>query len=528
MVAHLLKLRLLVLKNTLLRSPWQLVAVIFGGVYGLGLLVSAGAGLFFLSRAPVDLIRTVTVLGGSILVLGWILIPLLASGIDATLAPDKLRTFPIPLNKLLLGLFISGVLGVPGIMTLLLALATIGTWWQYPLLALAAMICSVIAAATCVVGSRMVVSLAAMFFSGRRFREMIGLIALVLLLLSGPIIGTLTTGFGTASFSTLASYAEVLSWTPLGAVWAVPAELALGHGITAGAKFLIAVATLVATTWLWRHSLAAVLVTPPHSTNRHAGTVARAGKLGLFARMPGTPAGAVAARCLTYWMRDPRYGRQLTSLLIVPAVMVFYSILFDSTNFLVAIGPFVALTLSLTIFSDVSYDSTAFAAHLASGIRGIDDRIGRVVAVSVFALPITLLSVVVPIAFAGTWVLLPAILGLSIGLLLSGLGLSSVTSATIVMPVPAPGENPFASRPGGGFSAMVSTFATWGILSLLVLPEIALFVTQLITGQQLWGWLTLLTGIALGIVFLGLGVRRGGSRLDVRGVDLFESLQRQR
>jgi ABC-2 type transport system permease protein len=414
------------------------------------------------------------------------------------------------------------VLGVPGVVTLLFALATAATWWQQPLVALAAVFCALVAVATCVVGSRMVVSLSSMFSSGRRFTEVAGLIGLVPLVLAGPIIGYFTAGIGGAPMGDFTVLANALSWTPFGVIWGVPAELAAGHYGLAAVKFLLGIAVLGAAAFVWRRGLAIELVTPPHSATRTAAL----GKLGFFARMPATPAGAVAARSLTYWLRDPRYLRQLVSLIVAPTLMIFYAVIFDSLDYLNAIGPIVALVLSLAIFSDVSYDSTAFAAHLASGLRGVDDRLGRVWAISIFAVPVVLLVNVVSVWISGSWTLLPSVSGLSIGLLLSGFGLSSITSATVVVPVPAPGDSPFTAPPGAGFSNVATTFATWGILLLLVLPEIVLVAIGAITGQAIWGWLTLLVGLGLGALFLRSGVRRGGARLDARGADLFEVLTR--
>ena len=523
MVAHLLKLRLLVLKNSLLRSPWQLIAVILGGFYGFGMLAAATVGLFALSGAPIELARTVVVLGGSAVVLGWLMIPLLASGIDQTLDPSRLVTFPIPRGQLLIGLAVCGVLGIPGIVTLLAALATAGTWWQHPLIAIVAAVCAVLAALTCVVGSRMITTLSSSFSSGRRFREIGGLIAFLPLVLMGPIILSITSGLRSAE-DALPGFADALSWTPLGALWAVPSELALGNYGTAGLKFLIGLATLLVLTLVWKRSLASALVTPARAASRQRVR----GKLGFFAQFPGTPTGAVAARALTYWIRDPRYARQFLLIPVVPALMFFYSTTTDSPGFLNATAPLVALLLSLSIFSDLSYDNTAFATHIASGIRGIADRTGRVVAVATFALPIVIIFAIASVWISESWQILPGLLGFSIGILLTGFGLSSVTSATVVVPVPAPGDSPFKSPPGAGFTSALTSFATWGILSLLAAPELVLLIIAAATGQVIFGWLALGVGVVLGAVFLVIGIRMGGSRLDLRGTELLERLTRQR
>jgi ABC-2 type transport system permease protein len=70
MVAHLVKLRFLILWNGLRRSTWQFVASIIGALYGLGLMLFLLVGLVGLSFAPVELARTLIVLGGAATVLG--------------------------------------------------------------------------------------------------------------------------------------------------------------------------------------------------------------------------------------------------------------------------------------------------------------------------------------------------------------------------------------------------------------------------------------------------------------------------
>ncbi len=58
MVATLVRLRFLLLGNALRRSPWQIVAIVLGALYGLGLLVVCIGGLIALSWAPLELART--------------------------------------------------------------------------------------------------------------------------------------------------------------------------------------------------------------------------------------------------------------------------------------------------------------------------------------------------------------------------------------------------------------------------------------------------------------------------------------
>ena len=119
MVAHLLKLKLTLLRNSLRRSPWQIVGLVLGALYGLGMLGLLLAGLFFLSLNDPELARTATVLAGTAAVLGWALIPVLATGVDLTLDPARFVTFAVPLPKMLTGLALGGLIGIPGAVTLL-------------------------------------------------------------------------------------------------------------------------------------------------------------------------------------------------------------------------------------------------------------------------------------------------------------------------------------------------------------------------------------------------------------------------
>lgn len=523
MVATLVKLRFLLLGNVLKKSPWQIVAVCFGALYGLGILTLAIVGLIGLSFAPIELARTIVVLAGAALTLGWTLVPLVTSGIDQTVDPARLATFPIPINTLLVALAVSGVLGVPGIVTSVVALATAATWWQHPLAAIAALICAVVGVFTCVVGSRMLLALGSRVGTGRRAREAKGILIFIPLILLGPIILGLTQLLRGAS-DVLPTVAAVIGWTPFGAIWAVPADVATGNFGTAGLKFLIGVATLGVFTLLWRFGLARALETPASSGPARAGTRG----LGFFGVFAGTPTGAVAARALTYWLRDPRYAQSLITIPLVPVLVFFYSGLGGNLSPLNFVGPIVSLLLAMSIYTDISYDNTAFALHLQTGVSGLADRVGRVIALAVFAVPVALLLTIASVWVSNAWALLPGLLGITIGLMLSGFAVSSVVSARFTFPVPAPGDSPFKAKPGGGFALMFSTFASWTVLGILALPEIALAIAGFVTGQALFGWLALVAGVVVGSVLLVLGVRVGGRIVDARGPELLSQLLRQK
>ncbi|MBH0009387.1 transporter [Salinibacterium sp. SWN1162] len=523
MVAHLVRLRFRLLANALTRSPWQAVAVILGTLYGLFTLLLAVVGLVFLSSAPSDFGRTVTVIGGAILILGWTFLPLLSSGIDETVEPAKLATFPIPVTTLLIALAASGLLGVPGIITTLAAFATSLVWWQTPMIAVVAVFCGAIGALTCVVGSRMLAALTVRISSGRRAREAKTVLVLIPLLLLGPAVFALSRLFRDLR-EILPVISDVIAWTPFGAIWAVPGDLATGHPGAAALHALIGLATLVAATGVWRWALDRSLERPAGATT----TASSSRGLGLFAVFSGTPTGAVAARSLTYWLRDPRYAQSLISIPLVPAIVFFYSGTSGDLTGLLFVGPIVAVLLGMSIYTDVSYDNTAFSLHLQTAVSGRADRWGRVIAVSVFAVPTTIILTVASVWISDSGDRLVGMLGISLGLLITGLALSSLVSGRFAFSVPAPGDNPFKSRPGGGFTLMLSMFASWTALAVLALPEMVIAIIGFATFNETLGWVALAVGLALSTALLVVGVRVGGRILDERGPELLVQLQRQK
>ena len=97
-VAHLVRLKLHLLRNGLRRS----VAAIVGMVVGLALRrrlrrAAPLVGLVALrAQADVELARTVVVVGGSALWPGWALLPIILFGVDPTLDPTRFATFAVP------------------------------------------------------------------------------------------------------------------------------------------------------------------------------------------------------------------------------------------------------------------------------------------------------------------------------------------------------------------------------------------------------------------------------------------------
>ena len=519
MVAHLLRLKITLLRNGVRRSPWQLVGLGLGALYALGVVGLAVAGLVFLRGADAGLAQTVVVLGGAAALLGWAIIPVAASAADMTLDPARFTTLAVPMPQLLTGLALGGLIGIPGIATSLVALATVVTWSRSVPAAVGALVGAALGVLSCVLLSKVVTTATAGLASSRRFKDASSVAFLIPLVLLGPILAGIAQGIA-RSGGFLAELAGALSWTPAGAAWSLGGELAAGHYGAGALKLVLALLTLAALAACWKVLLQRALVTPPSA----GGTKRRARGLGLFSLFPATPTGAVAARCLTYWVRDPRYAGALVVVPLLPVLLLFQANQTGSFGMLLFVGPLTAFLLAWSICSDVSYDNTAFALHLSTGVRGIADRLGRALACLLFALPVVLAFSILPFLFSGDWPRLPGLLGLSLGILFSGMGLSSVVSARYTVAVPLPGDSPFKKPPGNVAQTAAVQFGGMGVLLLLVAPEIALVAAQSLTGSAVPGWINLAIGPLLGLAVFVAGVRLGGKWLDARGPELLAQL----
>lgn len=512
MVATILRLRYRILGNTLTRSVGQLIGFLFGGLAALWVLGLVTAGLVAIAVFQgLDVAQTASVAGGSLLVLGWLVGPLLVTGMDTTVDAARLAQFPLSTRQIMRALTATGLTGIPGIVTALGALASIVLWVRWPAAAVVSVVCIVIGVLTCVVVSRLMGALARGLGGSRRGREIVGTLVLVVLVLSGPIVAGATALLGDAGDqfgARIAQIAAALGWTPLGAAWAVAGDIAAASWLTALAKLAIAVVTVGVVWLLWKRALEASASSPPRRVVR----TARPDALGWFGRMPTGGAGATWARALTSWLRDPRYARQLLVVPLLPVVLALTTGV-DGGAF-AASALIVGFLLGVAGYTDVSYDGTGLASVIATGIRGRADRLGRMLGAASIGLPLTIGAALVTVGLSDRWESLPAVLGGALGLLLVGYGVCAVSSALLVMPVARPGDSPFKSVPGQTFLMGLTTFAVWGATVLIAAPALVLALIGLLGGSALLGWIALLIGLVFGVGMAVAGVVVGGRTFD--------------
>ncbi|MEV8368812.1 hypothetical protein [Microbacterium sp. NPDC064584] len=518
MAAHVLRLRLALLIGALRGDAGHVRRT----VLALFLLVAATAvacwALLTLQDAATPVVLAVIVLGGSAVTLGFALAPLVAGATDP-LDPRRFAVLALPSGRLAAVLAVAGFLSVPTFALLAVSVCAAIVWTAHGVPWPAAVIGVVLGVATCVLLARVCMALTALFLRERRSRELSGLFALAVLVVVVPV------GVFFASLewrgrvpTQLAEAVATLAVTPLGAAWAYPGRVAqLGTG-SATASLLVALGTLVVLGLLW-----ALLVRLMLSRTERPLSGRERGGLGWFAVAPGTPGGAVAARSLVYWLRDRRYVVNVLIIPIAGAITTVPLLIAGVPPQIVALVPvpIIALFLGWLPHNDLAYDSTAVWMHIASGLRGVSDRAGRLVPVLVIGIPLLAILIPVAISLHGRWALLPAMVGVCASLFLCGLGLSSISSVLAPYAASRPGDSPFQQPPRAGSASAIAQALV--MVGAIVLSAPALWFAWLALTADIEDSSTALwVGLGGGLVVLAVGVAIGAAIFERRGGRLME------
>lgn len=517
MAAHILRLRIALLFGALRGDGGHIARMVIGLLILVGGIAAASWALLSLRDDDADVVLAITVLGGSAVTLGFGLAPLIGGAHDP-LDPRRFALLGLSSGRLAAVLAVIGFVSVPALALLVLAVSAAVVWGEHGAPWIAGAVGTILGVATCVLLARVCMALTSLFLRHRRSRELSGLFVLVVLVVVVPVGVFLSSLEWHGSVPPqLLEAASSLGVTPLGAAWAFPGLVAEGAD-GAWMSLLVAIGTVALLAAVW-----AGLVHRMLTTTERPGSGRERGGLGWFGVGPGTPGGAISARSLVYWFRDRRY---IVNVLMIPVAAVITAIpllIAGVPPEIVALVPvpFAALFLGWLPHNDVAYDSTALWMHVASGVRGWSDRIGRLVPVLLIGLPLLAVAVPIAISLHGRWALLPALAGVCISLFLCGLGLSSIASVVAPYAVSRPGESPFQQPPrigaAGGLSQGLVMFGS------IVLSAPALW----------WGWialtddiesatLALWAGLATGFVVLIFGIVIGSVVFERRGGRLME------
>jgi ABC-2 type transport system permease protein len=413
------------------------------------------------------------------------------------------------------GLALAGAIGLPALALVILSTGYVRSWSEGTGVAWLAVLAAVLAGVTALLLALVGSTLNSMMTT-RRSRDLLVAGGVLLGILLIPLVIDLVRvllpgGYHGSGFATSA-----LGWTPFGAALAMPAHAALGQTGAAIADLVLALVTIGLLGWAWRALVERAL----HRAPAAALGGDRTG-LGWFDVMGATPAGAIAARSLTYWGRDARYRWSLVILPFLPLLVVPLGIAGVNWGLLALVPvPVMCLLLGFLPHNDVAYDNTALWLHISSNTAGLPDRLGRLAPALLIGLPLSVVGSLVAVWLHGDFGAFGPEFGVCLSLLLCGLGLSSVLSAALPYAAVRPGDDPFQQPQSTGSTSAWSQSIMFGGALLLSVPTGWFAVLAVVDGRIGYSVTALVLGIVTGAVVLIAGLLIGAQVFARRAPEL--------
>ncbi|UOW00959.1 hypothetical protein [Agrococcus sp. SCSIO52902] len=523
MAALCIALRYRLLVGSLRQSPWAVVALVLSVLGALSLLGSSALGAVAIRVLVPELGAHAAVLAGAALTVGLTAIAVLV-GTSDPLAPERFSLLPVRVPQLRRGLLAASLLDPWGAVAVLAVAIGLIVWSTSAAALVAGALLLPVAVLTVLLITRVIADLLARQLASRRARDVMALLLLVAIAAAALGMQSFAAGVGELGDAApvVADASRVVGWTPLGAVFDVPRAVAAGAWPEAAAKLAIALATVALSWWAWGRMLAERLTNP--IVLRGGGRV-REGRL-LDRLLPATPAGAIAARSIRYRRRDVRHLMNVIAVLIVPAMIAGLQLVADEVpREPIALLPLLMAVVAASMLQiDVAYDSSAFAWHLLAGVRGVDDRAGRLLGTSVVFVPALAITAVLACWAAGRWDVLPASLAVGVGTYGLVGGALLWLGAYLPGEAPPPGSNPLGRGSSGGVQSLAGVALSLPVLGIagapFLLPAVAaLWIPWL-------GWVALAAALLIGGLASWLGIRLGGAALDRRGPEVLAQVSK--
>ncbi|GGH59099.1 hypothetical protein [Rothia aerolata] len=513
-------------------NVWVIVGFILGGLYGLGIVSSwtfASLMLGFEETEPQTI--TLWLVGfGTVLSLAWWLVPLFTSGTDATLDPDHLAPYPLRPREIMVGQLLGGFVGLTGFLTLLAVLGTGLATLSKPLVFIFYLVVAALGLVLMISVSRIFSLIAIELNSIPVVRQVLLILGFLLLLGAGPLI--VASAFTLQTFyDSLPVIAEVAGWTPLASAFSAVAAAYEGAWGMVLLKLALTCIYAVLAWLLWKKLLVRAMERIGTLRGDPVAKTVEAGKLGIFDRFPATPTGAIAARTVHSLIKDPRMNMNLV---MVPGFYLLFSLFgrisfsdggdkvgFNTNWFMLVFIPIMAGYVYAYL---VSYDNSAFSMHVLAGVSGKADRWGRAWGLLIIMLPLVAAGTIFMTFMGGNLHLLAPLLGLSLGLVLSGVGVSAVADMNISIPAPPPGASPFKTqRQSDGFAKGLLRMLVMLIILICGVPGLILLVLATGSDSQTLGWASAAVSLVVGVVVLVVGIHLGARSFEKNAP---ETLQR--
>jgi ABC-2 type transport system permease protein len=458
------------------RQPGGTLGLALGSVFAIlsgfcGFLWSILAG----HESDPRVSRAVVVLGATVLLIAWAVLPLLTFGTDETLDPARLQLLPLARRPLIAGLLLASFIGYAPL-AVLLTLTGVVVGYATGVDALVILVAVVLLALLSAATARTLATALAATITSRRGRDV--LIVVGALLFVGLQLVRLV-HFGHVDASRLDRLSDIVRWLPPGALGQAIIDARTGDTARSCIDLVPALIVLPLLLVAWGRALdrSLTVVTGGATSAR-----VRAGKRRSSSLFPrGIPFlrpnrwGAVAAKELRYVARDPRRKIAFTQLLVLgvggPIWFAVRSQSLSPGSVLIAsLAGYLAL---LGAANQFGFDGGALWLDIVAGNRIRDELVGKNAALLVQMLPIVLLGSVVLAAFSGGWIYVPVALVIATAGLGAGLAVANVMSVRYPQRIPET-KSPFGGTGGGQGCVTTLAFFVGIVVQGVLLSPVAL------------------------------------------------------
>ncbi len=517
--------------HQLRREWWRLLVLIAGAVWALSLTPSTWWAARSIEEQNVDNRVDALTAVIAVLMLGWVIVPVLITGLDDTLAPGRFASLGVSAHRLMPGLTISAFLTLPAVFFAYVLIALATSWRDDGGALIVASIAVPITLAMMVISARVAVAWTTRLLQSRRSRlAVFAIMAFGVLVVTPVAYAFVTEGLDTVLNIDLPALLETIRRLPVGLPVAASGFAVDGQWWAASWRLAAALAWVLLLYGVWRANVEHDLVHPVFhgegAKSRHDAILEKAHRAGAESRgSDRRAADAIKGRAVRYWFTDPRYLSGLISTLVFPAA--FFTLVFpifgSPVLVIMAVPVLLAGTIGWARHNDVAYDSTALWIDVVSGKIGREVMRGRVRATLVWAAPTTAVVVVLAALLSERWDLLPAEIGAVVGVLGTSLGVSAVSAVMMPYRAPAPGENPFSAEVGsvgaGLLAQLVSSAAAWAVAVPVTLPLLAA-----VQWDSRFGWIGLVLGTSTGVIVLAAATSWAGRLYDRRSGSLVNAV----
>ena len=496
------------------------IGIIAGLVILLGLLVLVTVSIASLRVAPQYAVPIITTVFTMQLV-GWVVAPLLAFGVDETVDPARFALLPIRPQTLQRGLLTTSLIGYFPVANMIMLIGTaiaLGVPWSVlPV----AVVCVAVQLLLCVVLSRAASTSMSALMSSRRGRDLGMAVGLVTFLLYMGFVAVINNpGDGNALETGVMAVASALQWTPPGALATLPQLVASGQWAHVAVAAIIALVALALAWWWWSVALLRSLTTAPSTTagsspagHGPAGTAVGVGVNGTMR--------VVAGRDRVLLWRDPMRRMPWLMLAVLTVVWPFLMVPGKGALFAVALG---AVFCGAQAGNQYGVEGSGLWLHLQTitdRVRARGEVLGHVLTALIPGTVVVLIAIAIQAAVRDDYDKIPAALGLCFAAMLGSLAAASYLSAVMPYAQPQSRKSLFASSVPGQKGR--TTLAGLGLIvggMVAALPAGAAVVLSL-TVSPVWGWVALIIGPVVGLALLLVAARLTANRYLEQATEIF-------